>query len=137
MSIVEVLKIVGQGGFPVLFALMLMGLAWIAAKLGPQVLGAWTGLIAAINDLKTAMVTSVSDLKTTIVTELSSKIAAQSAKIDSMERTLEAMRKNAADTAEDIAVLATGKHQASSGEDPERVIPKPGTYNVSDRDRRR
>ena len=95
-------------------------------------------MISAINDLKTAMVTSIAVLKTTIVTELSSKIAAQSAKIDSMERTLEAMRKNAAETAEDVALLTgTGKHAPVSNEDAERVLPKPSTYNLTDRDRDR
>jgi len=137
MSIIEILKIVGQGGFPVLFALLLIGLGWVAVKLGPQVFGAWTSMIGAINDLKTAMVTSIGDLKTTMVTaigELSAKIAVNSAKIDAMQTTLEAMRKNAAETAEDVAALATGKHNAVSEAEAERVS-KPGAYSSTERRR--
>jgi len=136
VSVVEILKLVGQGGFPVLFALLLMGLGWMGVKLGPQVFGAWTSMITAINELKTAMVTAIGEQNT--------RIAALTAKLDSVERALEAMRQQdvntAVTTAAAVAAAASGAHGALSSEDAERIAKPPGQYTYTEqreRDRRR
>jgi len=130
MSVVEILKLVGQGGFPVLFALLLMGLGWMGVKLGPQVFGAWTSMITAINELKTAIVTAIG--------EQNARIAALTAKLESMQNTLEAMRAQdvtATANAAAAAAVATGSHSVVTGEDDRPS--KPGQYNLTDRERDR
>jgi cobalamin-dependent methionine synthase I len=127
MSFVEIAKLIGQGGFPVLFAFLLMGLGWMGVKLGPQVLGAWTSMITAINELKMSIVA--------YNVEQNARNAALTAKLDSMERTLEAMRQQ--DVAAAVAsAAATGSHSTVSNDEAERLS-KPGQYNLTDRDRDR
>lgn len=127
MSFIEIAKLVGQGGFPVLFAFLLMGLGWMGVKLGPQMFGAWTSMINAINELKTAFVTAIG--------EQNARIVALTAKLDAVQVTLEAMRQQ--DVAAAVATAAaTGSHSAVSNDEAERLS-KPGQYNLTDRDRDR
>ena len=125
MSFIEIAKLVGQGGFPVLFAFLLMGLGWMGVKLGPQMFGAWTSMINAINELKTAFVTAIG--------EQNARIAALTAKLDAVQGTLEAMRQQDVATA---VAAATGSHSAVSNDEAERLS-KPGQYTMTDRDRDR
>lgn len=98
MSFVEILKLVGQGGFPVLFALLLLGLGYLVIKLGPSFLSAWNTQTNEISSLK--------------------------AKVDSMQAILLAMQANDVNTAKDVAVIkadATGNHSAVSSDDADRA----------------
>jgi hypothetical protein len=124
MSVLEVLKLVGQGGFPVLFALLLMGLGWMGVKLGPQVLTAWSNMISAINELKTALVSSIG--------EQNVRIAALTTKLDSVERTLEAMRQQDVNTALAAAAATTGAHGTVSSEEAERLVKPAGQYTFTE-----
>jgi len=108
MSVVEVLKLVGQGGFPVLFALLILGLGYLVVKLGPQFLSAWNGQNAAISALASA-------------------VAANTAKLESIQVTLEAMRRRADSMAEDMAenrAANTGSHPNITVEEAGRVLRK-------------
>ena len=99
----EILKVVGQGGFPVLFALMLIGIFWLVKAFGPQVLVAWYKRIESEDARNVAIVAALGRLE---------------AKLDAVLKQSEL----AEDVAEIKGALGTGGHAAVSSDDAARAL---------------